>query len=62
MTPTSLSTKQKHSHRQSNTLVLAKMGGGGVGKDWEFGIIRRKLLHIGWINNRPLLYGTGNDI
>ena len=34
----------------------------GVGKDWEFGIIRRKLLHIGWINNRPLLYGTGNDI
>ena len=62
MTPTSLSTKQKHSHRQSNTLVVAKVGGGGVGKDWEFGIRRCKLLYIRWINNRLLLYGTGNDV
>ena len=30
--------------------------------DWELGINRRKLLHIEWIDNRVLLYGTGNYI
>ena len=30
--------------------------------DWEFGIIRCKLLYLGWINNNVLLYGTGNHI
>ena len=34
---------------------------GGVGQwDWEFGISRYKLLYIGWINNKILLYSTGN--
>ena len=28
----------------------------GEGKDWEFGISKRKLLYIGWINNKILLY------
>ena len=32
------------------------------GKDWEFGISRCKLLNIGWINNKILLYSTGNYI
>ena len=36
--------------------------GGGGGKDWEFGISRCKLLYIGWINNKVLLYSTGNYI
>ena len=40
-------------------------GGGGRGKDWEFGVSRCKLLCIeciGWINNKVLLYSTGNYI
>ena len=31
-------------------------------KDWELGISRCKLLYIGWINNKVLLYSTGNYI
>ena len=30
--------------------------------DWEFGVNRCKLLHIEWINNKVLLYSTGNYI
>ena len=44
------------------TLVVAKRGGGGGGKDWEFGISRCKLSYKGWINNKVLLYSTGNCI
>ena len=41
-----------------NRDVFAK---GGVGEwDWEFGISRYELLYIGWINNKILLYSTGN--
>ena len=32
------------------------------GKDWEFGMSRCKLSHIGWINSKVLLHGTGNCI
>ena len=39
------------------------MGREGVeGKDWEFGINKCKLVHTGWINNKVLLYSTGNYI
>ena len=27
--------------------------------DWEFGISRCKLVYIGWINNKVLLYNPG---
>ena len=37
-------------------------GEGGGGMEWEFGVSRRKLLHIEWINNKGLLYRTGNYI
>ena len=39
-------------------------GGGRTrgGVDWEFGISRYKLLRIEWINNKVLLYSTGNYI
>ena len=30
--------------------------------DWELGVSRCKLLHIQWINNKILLYSTGNYI
>ena len=29
---------------------------------WEFGVGRCKLLHLEWINNKVLLYSTGNYI
>ena len=31
-------------------------------KDWEFGIRKGKLLYIGWIKNKVLLYSIGNYI
>ena len=30
--------------------------------DWEFGVRKCKLLHIGWINNKVTLHSTGNYI
>ena len=44
-----------------NRLVVAKARG-GEGNNWEFGISRCKLVCIGWINNKVLLYSTGNYI
>ena len=43
-----------------NRLLVPKRDGGGGGKDWEFGTSRCKLLYIGWINNKILLYSTRN--
>ena len=33
--------------------------GDGRGKHWEFGIVRGKLVYIGSINIKDLLYSTG---
>ena len=54
--------KQKQTHRHREQAVVAKGKGVGGGKDWAFGISRSKLLYIGWINNKVLLYSTGNYI
>jgi len=46
-----------------NRLVV--VGGGGEsrgGLDWEFGISKCKLLYSERINNKVLLYSTGNYI
>ena len=43
-------------------LVVIKGEGGGNGMDREFGVSRCKLLHLECINNKVLLYGTGNYI
>ena len=40
-------------------LVVAK---GASGMDWDFGVNRCKLLHSEWIDNKVLLYSTGNYI
>ena len=40
--------------------MVAKAEEGGGGMDWKFGINRCKILHIGWINNKLLLWSTGN--
>ena len=42
------------------TDMVAKGWQGGGEMDWEFRVNRCKLLHIRWINNKVLLYGTGN--
>ena len=43
-----------------NRLVVSKGESGRGKKDWEFEISRCRLLYIGWINNKDLLYSTGN--
>jgi len=45
-----------------NRLVVAKGVVGGGGKDWELGISGCRLLHIEWMNNKVLLWSTGNSI
>ena len=42
-------------------MVIAKGEGRGSGMDWEFGVSRCKPLHLGWIDNKVLLYNTGNS-
>ena len=48
--------------RLSNWTELSRRSGGGRGLNWDFGISRCKLLYRGWINNKVLLYSTGNYI
>ena len=52
------STKQKQTQR----LVLAEEEGCEGGMECEFGISRRKLLCIEWINSKILLYNTRDCI
>ena len=55
-----LSTKQKQTHRYREQTCGCQAGWGGM--DWVFGISRCKLLYTEWINNKILLYSTGNYI
>ena len=50
------------SQAKRTDLWLLRRRDRGGGRDWEFGISRCKLLYIRWINNRVLLYSTGNYI
>ena len=52
---------EKKTHRKREW-TCGCQGGGGGGKDQEFGVSRCKLLYTGWINNKVLLYSTGNYI
>ena len=58
MAQLNLSTKQKQTPRCRDQTCGCR----GGGMDWEFGIGRRKLLHLEWINNKVPLYTTGNYI
>ena len=42
--------------------MVAKGAGGGDEMDWEFGVSRCKLLLLGCISNKILLYIIGNYI
>ena len=55
MTQTNICTKQEQTHRK-NRLVVAKRERAGGGIEWEAGVSKRKLLYIGWIYNKVLLY------
>ena len=57
-----ISTKQKQTHKQRTDLWLprGKRDKGGI--NWEFGVIRCKLLYREWINNKVLVYSAGNYI
>ena len=62
MTQMNLSTKQKQTQRLREQTCGCQAGKGGEGgMDWESGISRCKLLYIEWINNKVLLYSTGNS-
>lgn len=57
-----LSTEKKQTHGHGEQTCGCQEGGGGSGRDWEFGVSRCKLLHSEWISNEILLYSTGNYI
>ena len=44
-----------------NRLVVATGEEGEEGMNWEIGISRYKLLYLGWINSKVLLYSTVNS-
>ena len=62
MTQINLSMKRNRIMDIENRPVVAKGEEVGGGIEWEAGVSRCKLLHIGWINNKVLLYSTGNYI
>ena len=51
--------KQNQGHREQTG---GQGGGDGGGMEWEAEISRCKLLYTEWINNKVLLYSTGNYI
>ena len=61
MSQINIPMRQKQTHRHREQTVVAKGERGGGGMDWEFRISRCKLLYREWINNKVLLYSTGNN-
>ena len=57
-----LSTEKKQTHGLGEQTCGCQEGGGGRGRDWEFGVSRCKLLHLEWISNEILLYSPRNYI
>ena len=62
MAQMNLSTKQKqtHRHRKQTYGYHRRKGRGGI--NWEFGINIYTLVYIKQMNNKELLYSTGNYI
>ena len=57
-----LSMNQNDRHREQICGCQEGRKKGRRGNDWEFWVRRCKLLHLEWINNKVLLYSTGNYI
>ena len=53
---------RKKTHGLGEQTCGCQGGGAGSGIDWEFGVKRRKLLPLEWINHEILLYSLGNYI
>ena len=53
---------EKKQNQEETTTTLAKVEGVGGGMEWEVQVSRCELLHIEQINNKVLLYSTGNYI
>ena len=51
---------KKKTLKNKNNVIVGRWGGRGM--HWEFWVNRYKLLHLEWINNKVLLYSTGNYI
>ena len=62
MTQMNLIMRQKPTHRHREQTCGCQGGGGGERMGWELGISRCKLLYVGWINNKVLLYSIRNYI
>ena len=52
----------KQTHRSREQTCGCQRGGGVGGMDWEFGMSRCKRLYRERINNKVLLYSTGNYV
>ena len=61
-TPMNISMKQKQTHRHREQMCGCQGEGGWQREGLGVGISRRKLVYIGWINYKVLLYITGNYI
>ena len=57
-----LCTQQKQTHRHGEQTCGCQGGEGASGMDWEFGVIRGKLLHFEWMSNEVLLYSIENCV
>ena len=60
MAQMNLSPEKKLKDRQTD-FCLPKARGPCV-KDWESGVNRFKLLHLGWVSHKILLHSAGNYI
>ena len=49
------------SYTWRSDLWLPRVRGEGRGMDCKFGVGRCKLLHLEWMNNKVLMYSTGNN-
>ena len=63
MAQMNLSTKENRLKNMKNRLSVA-IGAtrGRRGMGLEFGVGRCKLFHLQWVNNKALLYSTGNCV
>ena len=53
---------RKENHGHGEQTCGCQEGGGGSGREWEFGVNRCKQLPLGQISNGILLYSTGNYV
>ena len=60
MAHVNLSTKRKQTHRRGEQTCGCQVGGSRI--DSESGVSRCKLLYLERINNKALLYSSGNYI